>query len=242
MNKPSERIVVFVTPAQKRAIAASAEQLGISVSELMRRAVLAYGGTADQVKAASIVDRLHAPREPDALAEALRKVTAHTRTAQGGAGALNGALNGSLNGERGAAKDSARAGARATTHSAERSPGDAAASSVPPAASPVAAVLPPLPEPPALPPLPDLSVPPDPDEALLRDVENAVARVAAAEAASSGSHAVAPQVADALAGEAPGRGAPAAAAAKRAATATRREADSDDLPFSGTAPEGGHFA
>ncbi|CAM2192947.1 Ribbon-helix-helix protein CopG domain-containing protein [Paraburkholderia kururiensis] len=238
MNKPSERIVVFVTPAQKRAIAASAEQLGISVSELMRRAVLAYGGTADQVKAASIVDRLHAPREPDALAEALRKVTAHTRTAQGGAGALNGALNGS----RGAAKDSARAGARATTHSAERSPGDAAASSLPPPASPVAAVLPPLPEPPALPPLPDLSVPPDPDEALQRDVENAVARVAAAEAASSGSHAVAPQVADALAGEAPGRGAPAAAAAKRAATATRREADSDDLPFSGTAPEGGHFA
>jgi hypothetical protein len=236
MNKPSERIVVFVTPAQKRAIAASAEQLGISVSELMRRAVLAYGGTADQVKAASIVDRLHAPRAPDALAEALRKVTAHTRTAQGGAGALNGA--------RGAAKDSAKAGARATTQSAERSPGDAAASSLPHAVSPVAAVLPPLPEPPALPPLPDLSVPPDPDAALLRDVENAVARVAAAEAASTGSHAVAPQVADALAGEAPGRRAPAAAAAaaKRAATATRREADSDDLPFSGTAPEGGHFA
>jgi NAD(P)H-hydrate repair Nnr-like enzyme with NAD(P)H-hydrate epimerase domain len=61
MNKPSERIVVFVTPAQKRAIAASAEELGISVSELMRRAVLSFGATSEQVKAASLVDRLRAP-------------------------------------------------------------------------------------------------------------------------------------------------------------------------------------
>ncbi|RQH07979.1 plasmid mobilization protein [Paraburkholderia dinghuensis] len=73
MNKPSERIVVFVTPAQKRAISASADELGISISELMRRAVLAFGATSDQVKAASIVDRLNAPREPDALAQVLRK-------------------------------------------------------------------------------------------------------------------------------------------------------------------------
>jgi hypothetical protein len=81
MNKPSERIVVFVTPAQKRAIAASAEQLGISVSELMRRAVLSFGATSEQVKAASIVDRLHAPREPDALNEALERVALGTRNA-----------------------------------------------------------------------------------------------------------------------------------------------------------------
>ncbi|WP_109480660.1 hypothetical protein [Paraburkholderia sp. C35] len=74
MNKPSERIVVFVTPAQKRAIASTAENLGISVSELMRRAVLSFGATSEQVKAASIVDRLRAPREPDALNEALRRV------------------------------------------------------------------------------------------------------------------------------------------------------------------------
>lgn len=73
MNKPSERIVVFVTPAQKRAIAATADGLGISLSELMRRAVLAFSATSDQVKAASIVDRLNAPREPDALAQVLRK-------------------------------------------------------------------------------------------------------------------------------------------------------------------------
>ncbi|SEI92508.1 plasmid mobilization protein [Paraburkholderia diazotrophica] len=74
MNKPSERIVVFVTPAQKRAISATADNLGISVSELMRRAVLSFGATSEQVKAASIVDRLRAPREPDALNEALQRV------------------------------------------------------------------------------------------------------------------------------------------------------------------------
>lgn len=73
MNKPSERIVVFVTPAQKRAISATADELGISISELMRRAVIAFSATSDQVKAASIVDRLSATREPDALAQVLRK-------------------------------------------------------------------------------------------------------------------------------------------------------------------------
>jgi len=78
MTKPSERIVVFVTPAQKRAIAAAAEQHGISVSELMRRAVLSFDATSEQVKAASIVDRLNAPRAPDALDAALRRVANHT--------------------------------------------------------------------------------------------------------------------------------------------------------------------
>lgn len=73
MNKPSERIVVFVTPAQKRAISATADELGISLSELMRRAVTAFSATSDQVRAASIVDRLNARREPDALALVLRK-------------------------------------------------------------------------------------------------------------------------------------------------------------------------
>jgi hypothetical protein len=82
MNKPSERIVVFVTPAQKRAIAASAEKLGISVSELMRRAVLSFGATSEQVKAAGIVDRLRAPREPDALNAALERVARDTRNAR----------------------------------------------------------------------------------------------------------------------------------------------------------------
>ncbi|MEM5439849.1 plasmid mobilization protein [Paraburkholderia diazotrophica] len=82
MNKPSERIVVFVTPAQKRAISATADNLGISVSELMRRAVLSFGATSEQVKAASIVDRLRAPREPDALNEALQRVARSSNRAR----------------------------------------------------------------------------------------------------------------------------------------------------------------
>jgi hypothetical protein len=79
MNKPSERIVVFVSPAQKRAITTTAEELGISISELMRRAVLSFGATSEQVKAASIVDRLRAPREPDALDAALQRVARSTK-------------------------------------------------------------------------------------------------------------------------------------------------------------------
>ncbi|WP_134142360.1 hypothetical protein [Paraburkholderia sp. BL6665CI2N2] len=82
MNKPSERIVVFVTTAQKRAITATAENMGISVSELMRRAVLSFGATSEQVKAASIVDRLRAPRAPDALDAALQRVARGTRHAR----------------------------------------------------------------------------------------------------------------------------------------------------------------
>ncbi|NML31057.1 hypothetical protein [Paraburkholderia antibiotica] len=82
MTKPSERIVVFVTTAQKRAITATAEDLGISVSELMRRAVLSFGATSEQVKAASIVDRLRAPRAPDALNAALQRVARGTRHAR----------------------------------------------------------------------------------------------------------------------------------------------------------------
>lgn len=83
MNKPSERIVVFVTPAQKRAISATADELGISISELMRRAVIAFSATSDQVKAASIVDRLNAPREPDALAQVLRRAARPQRPSRG---------------------------------------------------------------------------------------------------------------------------------------------------------------
>ena len=85
MNKPSERIVVFVTPAQKRAISATADGLGISISELMRRAVLAFGATSDPVRVASIVDRLNAPRQPDALAQVLQKAARPLRASRTGA-------------------------------------------------------------------------------------------------------------------------------------------------------------
>ncbi len=75
-TKPSERIVVFVTPAQKLAISKTADALGISVSELMRRAVLNFTATSEQIKAATIVDRLRAPKAPDALDVALKSVAA----------------------------------------------------------------------------------------------------------------------------------------------------------------------
>ncbi|WP_258002168.1 plasmid mobilization protein [Burkholderia sp. WAC0059] len=94
MNKPSERIVVFVTPAQKRAIAATADELGISVSELMRRAVLAFSATGDQVKAASIVDRLNAPREPDTLSQVLRKAARPLRQGRRAGAGRPGAAGG----------------------------------------------------------------------------------------------------------------------------------------------------
>lgn len=75
-TKPTERIVVFVTPAQKLAISRTADDLGISVSELMRRAVLNFNATSEQIKVAGIVDRLRAPKTPDPLDVALRSVAA----------------------------------------------------------------------------------------------------------------------------------------------------------------------
>lgn len=75
-TKPTERIVVFVTPAQKLAISRTADELGISVSELMRRAVLNFNATSEQIKVAGIVDRLRAPKTPDPLDVALRSVAA----------------------------------------------------------------------------------------------------------------------------------------------------------------------
>nr|WP_321798630.1 hypothetical protein [Caballeronia sp. J97] len=75
-TKPSERIVVFVTPAQKLAISKTADTLGISVSELMRRAVLNFNATSEQIKVAGIVDRLRAPKAPDPLNAALKSVAA----------------------------------------------------------------------------------------------------------------------------------------------------------------------
>jgi hypothetical protein len=75
-TKPSERIVVFVTPAQKLAISKTADTLGISVSELMRRAVLNFNATSEQIKVAGIVDRLRAPKAPDPLDAALKSVAA----------------------------------------------------------------------------------------------------------------------------------------------------------------------
>ncbi len=77
-TKPTERIVVFVTPAQKRAISSTAENLGVSVSELMRRAVMNFDVTSEQVKVAGLVDKLHAPKPVDPLAALLEQVAQRT--------------------------------------------------------------------------------------------------------------------------------------------------------------------
>ncbi|MFM0593360.1 hypothetical protein [Paraburkholderia dilworthii] len=168
MNKPSERIVVFVTTAQKRAIAATAENLGISVSELMRRAVLSFGATSEQVKAASIVDRLRAPRAPDALDAALQRVARGTRHARA---ALPAALQ-----TRGGSETGAPAEGGATADAAEAANAPSNANAVPrkPAA----------PEPaPLLPAGVAAALAAEIDEEALATAE-AVARVAAAKAAA----------------------------------------------------------
>ncbi|ASL45742.1 hypothetical protein bAD24_I19925 [Burkholderia sp. AD24] len=139
MNKPSERIVVFVTTAQKRAIAATAANLGISVSELMRRAVLSFGATSEQVKAASIVDRLRAPRAPDALDAALQRVARGTRHARA---ALPAALQTRGGGETGVATEGAATAEAAATPDAAGTPSNAQAVPHKPAAAEPAPLLP----------------------------------------------------------------------------------------------------
>jgi len=76
MNSSSERLVVFVTPAQKRVLAARAARLGISLSELVRRAVLAFDDTGEEVRAAGLVDRLGAAHSRLADSDALRRLAA----------------------------------------------------------------------------------------------------------------------------------------------------------------------
>jgi hypothetical protein len=92
-TKPSERIVVFVTPAQKLAITNTAEGLGISVSELMRRAVLNFNATSEQIKVAGLVDRLRAPKTPDALDVALRHVAEKAAAREAKTAAANASKN-----------------------------------------------------------------------------------------------------------------------------------------------------
>ncbi|PMS34863.1 plasmid mobilization protein [Trinickia symbiotica] len=82
MKNSSERLVVFVTPAQKHAITARARELGVSVSELLRRALLAYDGTAEQVRAARIVGNWRTGQSVDALNETLRQLAQVTAAAR----------------------------------------------------------------------------------------------------------------------------------------------------------------
>lgn len=76
MNRSCERLVVFVTPAQKRVLAARAARMGISLSELVRRAVLAFDETGEEVRAAGLVDRLGAARSRTSESDVLRRLAA----------------------------------------------------------------------------------------------------------------------------------------------------------------------
>jgi hypothetical protein len=109
-TKPSERIVVFVTPAQKLAISTTAEGLGISVSELMRRAVLNFNATSEQIKVAGIVDRLRAPKAPDALNVAVRHVAEQAAAREAKAAAANAASNAAATQKAALAKSRAEPG------------------------------------------------------------------------------------------------------------------------------------
>jgi hypothetical protein len=74
MSPSTERLVVFVTPAQKRVLAARAAGLGISLSELVRRAVLAFDDTGEEVRAAGLVDKLSAARRRNGDGDMLRRL------------------------------------------------------------------------------------------------------------------------------------------------------------------------
>lgn len=104
MSQNSERLVVFVTPAQKRVLAARAARMGISLSELVRRAVLAFDDTGQEVRAAGLVDRLGAASEASRndtlrrLAQAQTQTQTQTQAAthgRGGAGTAQ-SVDGSL--------------------------------------------------------------------------------------------------------------------------------------------------
>ncbi|MDG0024177.1 hypothetical protein [Trinickia sp. Y13] len=91
MSQSSERIVVFVTPAQKRVLAARAQRMGISVSELVRRAVLAFDDTGEEVRAAGLVDRLGAAARHHAIDDdLLRRLAAGPHVQDGSSGQTDG--------------------------------------------------------------------------------------------------------------------------------------------------------
>ncbi|MGF6697044.1 hypothetical protein OKW38_001656 [Paraburkholderia sp. MM5496-R1] len=221
MSKPSERIVVFVTTAQKRAITATAEDLGISVSELMRRAVLSFGATSEQVKAASIVDRLRAPRAPDPLNAALQRVARGTRYARA---ALPVALQ--------ADEKDAAAPAAAGAADAVASPSMQQAVRPAPVTDPVDAPAPLLPAGVAA------ALAAEQDEQAAATAE-AVARLTAARAAENAENAEADAIDNAASKRLPGTSARLRNSLKR----RPNDQDSDDdEPHSDPSAEGGRFA
>ncbi|MEX3960126.1 hypothetical protein [Trinickia sp. EG282A] len=76
MAAATERIVVQVTPVQKRAIASTAKKLGLNVSELMRQAAQGFTPSEDEQEILALVERVNASSQEanDALDDALSYV------------------------------------------------------------------------------------------------------------------------------------------------------------------------
>jgi phosphate uptake regulator len=73
MAVATERIVVQVTPAQKKAINSTAKRLGLNVSELMRQAVKGFQTKSDNDDLEALIERvnLSSKEASDALDDAL---------------------------------------------------------------------------------------------------------------------------------------------------------------------------
>jgi hypothetical protein len=57
MPLPMERVVVQLSPVDKRRILAKAKKLGLSMSELMRRATFSYTSQAEDADLGALADR-----------------------------------------------------------------------------------------------------------------------------------------------------------------------------------------
>ncbi|OGA14368.1 MAG: hypothetical protein A3D95_04135 [Betaproteobacteria bacterium RIFCSPHIGHO2_12_FULL_69_13] len=55
----TERVVILMTPEQKRAIAHRAKALDVSVAELVRRSAEGFGSGADEATLAALAAELH---------------------------------------------------------------------------------------------------------------------------------------------------------------------------------------
>lgn len=73
MATATERIVVQVTAAQKKAITGTAKRLGLNVSELMRQSAEGFTPSGDEQEILALVDRVNASTKEanDALDDAL---------------------------------------------------------------------------------------------------------------------------------------------------------------------------
>jgi hypothetical protein len=76
-----ERIVLQVTPQEKKAIMAKARRLGIPISELMRRGATAYESTAESEELGVLADQAKAAadRAGASIDEALKFIEASNR-------------------------------------------------------------------------------------------------------------------------------------------------------------------